>query len=212
MTVIYIILAVILAILLVLAIALVSPLFVRILYRETLEVYAGLSFVKIRIFPKKEKKQRRKSKSVKSAARKADEGDETKAGEKSGKSSGGRTNSPKEKKSVKDTLLLITDLIKSFLDVMGKRATFKVDVLKAVVSRPDAADTAVQFALCQGAVSTLLALSSEFSKSKINSENVIVTPDFITGKSSLEADISLSAPAGSLLFGILAGYLRNISR
>lgn len=211
MTVIYIILAIILAILLVLAIVLMSPLFVRIVYGDTLEVYAGISFVKIRIFPKKEKKKK-KVKSVKTSARQEAVGNDTDTSKKAEKTSESVTKTQKDKNSVKDTLLLIVDLVKSVMDVMGKRATFTVDTLKVVVSKPDAADTAVQFALTQGAVSTLLALSSEFSKSKINSENVMVAPDFIAGKSSLEADISLSIPAGSLLFSIITGYLKNLSR
>ena len=45
-----------------LAAVLLSPLSVRIRYGQTLEVYAGLSFVKFKVFPKKEKKKKEKIK------------------------------------------------------------------------------------------------------------------------------------------------------
>ena len=219
MTVIYIILAVIPVLLLLLAVVLLLPLSVRIVFKEQLVVYAGISFVKIKVFPPKENKQKKK-KTNKKAHKKTDKKttlahEDAKTSSESAddkKTDMAKEQAKQEKKSIKDTLQLILDLVKSVFEVMGKRASLNIDELRVVVSRPDAADTAVQYALCQGIVSTILALASEFSKSKIKDENISVAPDFITEKSSLVADITMSVPSGALIFGIIKGYFINQTR
>lgn len=208
MTVLYIILAAILVLLLIFALVFASPLFVRVVYKEQLLVYAGISFVKIKVFPKKEKEQKRKKTAVKTTKKQTPhlETNEKKSANASTAHKGGQA---QKSKSVKETLSLILDIVKEVFSVMGKRAEIRIEALNVSVSKPDAADTAVQFGLCQGIVSTLLALSSEFSKAHINDKNISVVPDFISGKSSLMADITLKVPLGSLLFSVIKGFFKN---
>ena len=93
--------------------------------------------------------------------------------------------------------------------MLGKKAKIEIDELCVVVSKPDAADTAVQFGICNGIVVSLLALADSFGKAKIRHENISVSPDFILGKSTLCINITLSAPAGSILWSVVRGYLKN---
>lgn len=204
MVVLYVILALIAAAILLLALVLALPLCVRVVYKDTLSVYVGLSFIRIRILPKKEKKKKAKKKKTKIkqpeiSVHKGDvkENTDTQKAEQ------------KSKKPLSETLSLIFDIIKSFLDMMGKKSKIEIDELSVVVSKTDAADTAVQFGICNGIVTSLLVLTDGFGKAKIKSEKVSVCPDFISGKSTLSTDITLSAPTFSILWSVIRGYLRN---
>lgn len=204
----YVILAILSVILLLLLFVLFSPVSVRVKYDNGVEVVAGISFIKIRLVPGKEKKQKpqktKNAKKVKEEKKKPETAKEKKAEETSVKE--------KKKGSLKDTLTLIFDIVKSVLEMMGKKAKIKVDGLNVVVSKPDAADTAIQFGVCNGFVSTFLAFTSNFGKSEIKSENISVVPDFVTGKSKIDADITLSARTVSILLSLLKGYMKNQSK
>ena len=209
MVIVNIIVVLALVLVFVVAFTLFSPLSVRISYTDTLQVYASLSFIKIRLIPKKEKTKaaacRKKKKSTAKKTKKTVSSDSSKM-----------TNSEivketqkQSKKPLRETLGVILDIVKSFVEMLGKKATIRIDYLKVVVSKPDAADTAVQFGICNGIVISLLALTSGFGKSVIKDENISVSPDFISGKSSIETDITLSAPVRSLVWSILRGYLKS---
>lgn len=200
-------LAILAVILLLLLFVLLSPLSVRIKYKEVLEVYAGLSFIKIKLVPGKEKKQKKKK------VKKAEKVNKEKKKPEVPQEKNREASSVQEKKkgTIKDTLTLVFDLVKSVLEMMGKKAKIRVDGLNVVVSKPEAADTAIQFGICNGLVSTFLAFTSNFGKSQIKSENVSVVPDFVSGKSKIDADITLSARTGSILLSLLKGYMKNQS-
>lgn len=211
MTVLLVILAVLIAVAAVLSFVLLSPLWVRISYRQELCVVAGLSFIKFRILPaqkKKNKKNGRKKTKKKSNVTK----ESTPSSEKAKAPEISKNHKGKEKKDMPAILRLVLEIIKSLFDVMGKRAKITVDELYVTVSKPDAADTAVAFGICTGIVSNILAFTSNFGKSHINGEKVAVVPDFVLGKGSLEADITISVAAGSLLLSLVKGCFRGISR
>ncbi len=178
---------------------------VRIVYDEKLVLYGGISFVKIKLYPKKEnkkkeKKQKHKKKTVvnKAEAEKYDVNQKQADGEKDGAE--GQKNEEKaeeksKKKSVSETAAFIFDIIKLAGETFGKHGKIHIRRLAVNVSKPDAADTAVQFGIVCAAHSTALAACSLFGKAKIDKENVRVIPDFITGKSSLSADVQIGARA-----------------
>ena len=208
MTVLLVILAVLGAVLVLLAAAMLLPLSVRLRYAETLEVFAGVSFVKFKVFPKDkkeepEKEKKKKNLAVKSSPRKISEADKPKP------VLADKHDNKENKKSISDILKLVFEIIKSVFDVMGRRAKIRVDELKVVISKPDAADTAVQFGLCGGIVSNILAFTSNFAKADIKDENISLVPDFVTGKSSVRMDVTLSVTAGSLIVSIVKGYLKG---
>ena len=174
----------------------------RISYDKDVYIYAYLGFVKIKLHPKKEKcnkqsRLRKKDKKLTSKNLSCDDTEQKSAVQEQRKKSDKTQNkqSAQEKKSsdVADTVNFITDCIKKVLQFFGKRARIEVDRLELVVSKQEAADTAVQFGLACGAVSTVVALCSEFGSYRVNHKKVRVIPDFVTGKSSIAVDISISA-------------------
>lgn len=212
MTVLLVILAVVGIVAAMLAAVLLSPLSVRIRYGQTLEVYAGLSFVKFKVFPKKEKKKKEKIKTKKTPSAKAvPKTPKTRLADDNTKTAYEKTDGQKaNKKELSDTLKLVFEIIKSVFDVMGKRASIRIDELYAVISKPDAADTAVAFGLCGGILSNILAFTSNFRKAVINDKNIGIEPDFVTGKSRFSADITISIMAGALLYSLIRGYLKGV--
>lgn len=207
MTVLYIILAVVATIAVLLAFALASPLSVRIKYEESLEVFAGLSFVKLKVFPKKQKKKTGKKKKPKASPK-------LQSTSKSAPPASNNSGSTQKSKSssLKETLVLVLEIVKSVFDAFGKNAKIEIDMLKVIVSKPDAADTAIQFGLCGGIVSNILAFTSNFRKARVNDKNVFVEPDFITGKSSLAVDITVSITVWPLLVSLIKGYFKGIKK
>lgn len=214
MTVLLVILAVVGIVAAMLAAVLLSPLSVRIRYGQTLEVHAGLSFVKFKVFPKKEKKKKEKikTKTKKTPSAKAvPKTPKTRLADDNTKTAYEKTDGQKaNKKELSDTLKLVFEIIKSVFDVMGKRASIRIDELYAVISKPDAADTAVAFGLCGGILSNILAFTSNFRKAVINDKNIGIEPDFVTGKSRFSADITISIMAGALLYSLIRGYLKGV--
>ncbi len=210
-TVLYIILAVVAIASALLVFVLASPLSLRIRYVESLEVFAGLSFVKFKVFPKAEKQKKKQKKKVKKKAKTpAPKGKETESGSSRPQKNGTDIKTDAKKGSVKETLTLVLEIVKSVFDTFGKRTQISIDLLKVVISKPDAADTAIQFGLCTGIVSNLLAFTSNFRKASINEENILVEPDFITGKSSLELDITLKICTFFLVRSLIGGYIKGI--
>ena len=210
-TVLLVVLAVFAVIAAIVLFVLLSPLSVRIRYDEQLLVVAGFSFIKYKVVPKDGKNKKRHKQKKKEAAKKSPPAHDAVKTQKT-QSSNTSQAEKKAKKEISETLKLVFEIIKSLFDALGKHASIKIDSLNVVVSKPDAADTAVDFGICTGIVSNILAFTSGFKKSYINSENVSVVPDFVSGKGSLKIDITLSAPVHSLLFGLIKGYFRGISR
>lgn len=214
MTVLYVILAVVLLFVVLLLFVLLSPLSVRIIYEDGVIVKAGFSFIKIKVFPKKEKKE--KVKKVKKEKQKPEKPKSQKnnhdGSHTSEKDESSDCETPKEKSSLKDTITLVYDIVKSVFEMLGKRATIRIDALRVVVSKAEAADTAVQFGLCSGVLTSLLAFTSNFGKSIIKDDNVSIEPDFVSGKSRIELDITLSARVIFVISGLVRGYFKNQSR
>lgn len=214
MTVLIAVLAVVVLLAAILLFVFLAPLSVRILYDQSLEVYAGVSFLKFKVFPKTEKKKkskktRRKKAKTKAGATSSATPEDKSAETDAEKSADGRK---KTKAPLSETLGLVFEIIKSVFDVMGRRALIKIDMLEVTVACPEAAETAVKFGLCGGIVSNILAFTSNFGKAEIKDERVFVRPDFVSGKGSLRTDITLSVPAGSLVAGVIRGYLKGITR
>ena len=202
-----VIVAVVLVLVLLLLFVLLSPVSVRVRYRDTVSVHAGISFVRIKVFPRKEKKTpsvKRKKKQALQQEKKSTKKSSAHVYEK--QKDGG------EKSSAADTLTLVFDIVKAVFEMLGKHSKIRIDALKVTVAKDDAADTAVQFGVCSGIVSNILAFTSNFGTAVIKDENVRVEPDFVSGKSRFEADITLSVRALFLLSSLIKGYFANLSR
>lgn len=182
---------VIAALLALVAIVLVCRVSARISYAGKLYIDAYFGFLKFRLYPKekREKKKSKKSETGKKASKKSNNN----ANKTNENEQQAEKNTASKGVNISDTANFIADIIKKVLQFLGKRARIEVDSLELIVSKKEAADTAVQFGLACGAVSTAIALCSEFGSYRINHKKVCVIPDFITGKSSVAVDITLSS-------------------
>lgn len=196
-TVLAIILLILLSLLALALILLCLKLSVRIVYDGGPCVYAGISFIRIKLYPRKEKKK--KTKRVKARKKSSD----TEVPEKKNEALQSEKNQKKstfppehqnaeKKKTISETVEFIFDIIKKIGEAFGKHGKIYINRLLINVSRPEAADTAVQFGLVCSALSTGLALCGLFGKSVVKDDFVRATPDFITGKSSISADIKIA--------------------
>ena len=188
----FVILASIVAVLLVIVtLVLFCRVKIKIFYQNELYIDAYLGFVKFRLVPK-EQKEKQKQKKIRTTKKSKVKKQKTPA-KTQNETQKSAQNANKKTSEIGDTANFIADIIKKVLQFLGKRARIEVESLELVVSKKEAADTAVQFGLACGAVSTVMALCSEFGSYKINYEKVQVVPDFVTGKSSIAVDISLSS-------------------
>lgn len=211
MTFLNVIIAIFLVLILLFLALWLSPLWIRIRYVETFTVYAGLGPVRMKLYPSKEKEKKKKKPKKKKNQKTtpAEHRDEVQKEqhtevqnepiqrEKSDTQNKQTVKKGTQKKAddemgVKEVLDFVLDILTRVIDLFHKRAKIKIDALRVVVSKPDAADTAIQFGLCSGIVSSILAFTSNFGKSVIKDKNISVVPDFITGKSSVETDVTLS--------------------
>ncbi len=216
MTVLAIILCVLLG-LLALVFALLSlKLSIRIVYKDTLTVYGGISFVRIKLFPRKEKKIKHKKNANKTEKQPENTPAKAAPSKKDAQSTqDGKSENPQEgkKKGVSETVTFIFDIIKQLGTAFGTHGSINVNSFIVTVSKDDACDTAVSFGLMCSAMSAGLALCSLFGKSHINHDRVMTIPDFISGKSSLETDIKIGIRGIFILIAaikILIGkYMKN---
>lgn len=189
----------------------------RVVYRDALVLYAVAGMVKIKLYPRKEKEKKEKKKKKEKTETKRQNsslqnGEKTKEISDSEKNNNAATQDKdrkNKKKSVLETASLIFDIIKQAAETFGKHGKIHVRRLLITVSRSDAADTAVQFGLACAAQSAALASCSLFGKAKIDEENVAVTPDFITGKSSLEADVQIGVRAIHLACAAIKIFMKK---
>lgn len=202
--------AVVLAvILLILALILVLPAKINLRYVKELEVFVRVGKIKIRIYPGKEKKKKKK----KTAAKKSESSPKSRSSSDNG---GQEKKAPpphegaKKKKSLSDQLSFILDAVKKVMELLGNKGTVNVDRLTVTVAKENAAETAIQFGICCGIVSSALAFCSNFKNCRIDDDNVGVYPDFVSGQSEIQADISIGARVYSILacgIRILLSYL-----
>lgn len=195
MTVLWVILLVLLSFFALVFLLLLPKFSIRIIYDGSLSVYAGYSFIPIKLHPKKKKGKSKKSasgykfknKNAKKSPKKDMAKDNADAAYEKHKASHNQS-----KSSVLDTITFIFEIIKKTGEMFGKHGEITIKKLLISVGKEDACDTAVQFGLMCSVMSTGLALCSLFGRAGISHENVKVTPDFITGKSSASADVKIA--------------------
>ena len=212
----YILLAVIALIALVIAVIYFAPISARIIYDGKLRYCVRILFIRYTQYPKKEKKNRKKHKHKQSTVSEksettSDDGIKTS----SQKNTNEATNEDDEDfdlsglDSPKEALQLLIDMLKNLFDAIGDEGKIKIRKLMVTASKPDAADTAVLYGIYGGLVTTALAMASEFSKCRINEKNVGVIPDFATGKSKIDVDITISSRLVVVYGCLFRAYLKN---
>lgn len=206
------VIACVIAFLLALVLAILfTSLRVRVLYDKSLKVYAHFGLFKFRLYPKKEKQKNERQKPHSKKDSQIESIFVSGADKNAQRSQKGIESKNDNQENTLDTLKLIYETVKSLADMLGKSGKIQIRALKVSVSRPDAGDTAIQFGICHGAISGIIALTSLFGKSKICEKNIEVTPDFLSGKSKIYADIEIGAKTVFVLKSLIFTFISNSS-
>lgn len=210
MTFLNVFIAVLLCLAALVTILLTLPLSLRIKYCNGTNIFAGIGPAKFKVYPSKDKKKDKKKKAdVSKKTVSVSDSDSTETKKRSEAPQKTPSNDKGSELSAGEILEFAKDIIARVANLFSKRAKIRIDTLKVVVSKPDAADTAIQFGICSGIVSGILAFTSAFGKSVIKDKNISVEPDFISGKSRIETDITLSVRVCFVLLMLLKMLLED---
>ena len=206
------------ALALLLCLLLVMKFSVRLKYGEQNAVILGLGFVRINLTKLRQRREKKKKKPkiqslAKSLAKEqAEQGvnerpkEVTKGSVKNGSATTPAEKSQEEKdggigqmlkdfvkgKSLTENLALLKNILVQTSERFSKYASIKVKKLKDTDSCPEAADTAVLFGIANGVVCSIVGIIESFSMFSIEKGAVGVYQDYISGKSTFEADIHFS--------------------
>lgn len=175
------------------------PVRVTAYYEDTFEMYIKYGFIKIKLFPQKEKKKKDKPKKDKPKKDKTKK--EKSENDTSEKASTKKTDKPKSKKKnditnkeniflkfyrtqgFDATLQLIADALSATGGIFGsifKHFVFRELYLEMIVSGPDAAETAIKYGKISSAVFPAMGLLC--SKAKVRKYDIDISPDFLAVK------------------------------
>lgn len=190
---------VILGIVLLFALLLSLRIGICIMYSEDLTVYLKILFIKIRLFPKKEKKYR-PSRSDK----KKGKGDAT-----SDSRVKKKTVSHENKAPLSETLKTITEIVSTFARTFAKHLHVRLARIHVCVASGDAAQTAILYGAISGACACLIdALDSITNLDGMRRSSINIYADFLSEKCKADISITLSIS----VFGALATLSKTLFR
>lgn len=183
--------------------ALLLKISVNFVYEDTLLVYLKILFIKIQLFPAKEKKFNAK-KYEKKEKKKADRPTHIVKKKKP------HTNT---KPSLTENINLITDIIFEFLKTFSKHLHIKLAKIHIKVASPDAAQTAILYGAVSGSVAVLVdVLNGITNLDSLRNSSISVEPDFLSEKPEAKINISLSMRvygALAVLIKLLVRYIKH---
>lgn len=109
---------------------------------------------------------------------------------------------PKEKK-LTEKLTLVMNILLQTAQSFSKYATIRLRKFSVIVSCDTAADTAILFGIANSLVSSMLGICDSFRVFKTETGAVSVYQDYLSGKSTLILDISLSMRVFQVLLCLL---------
>lgn len=182
-------------------------------YDEELILSMKISFLKFQLVPKKmpgrnkltSKRYIKKLQSEIEAKKRKEEKKKEKKAKKALKK--------KKKKKEKMTFSSVMDLLKEcllLLDFTSGRISVKINDLSIAVSSDDAAKTAIEYGLITQGVTYLVALIREKTDYDTESDNnIIVTADYLSGKTVFTVDIGASMRVYNVLRVLIRGIRSN---
>ena len=198
---------------------------VRIGVDENFSLIAGVGFIKLRIFPAKEKKlklsdyridkyrKREEKKRLAAEKKKAKKAKKSAPAEQKAASQPAGKSVEKEKRDIPALLSKLTRVAGVFLKRFGKHLRIDLRKLNIIIATGDAAQTAIIYGAVIGAVQNLYALlvNSGTLRTTRKSE-LFVEPDFLSEKMRVEVDLRFSFMIWQLFdMAIRAGveFLKN---
>ncbi len=210
-----------------------SRVYVTFAYRtdggSSLTIDLSYLFFKLRLMPKKEKKvrikdysyknlqkkkRREEKKTEKAKAKKAKKAAVKKKTAGGGSGNGNKEVSSKQKKKNKSVVSAILEIRDLLFDVISRfPGKFRLDVNRLVISvgGKDAAATAVTYGVVTEAVGALLTLLESGIRLRRGGVNdIMITPDYLSGRIDADVKIRLSIKPASVLeiaFRFIVGYV-----
>ena len=178
---------------------------VRIGVDENFSLIAGVGFIKLRIFPAKEKKlklsdyridkfrKREEKKRLAAEKKKAKKAKKSAPAEQKAASQLAGKSVEKEKRDIPALISKLTRVAGVFLKRFGKHLRIDLRKLNIIIATGDAAQTAIIYGAVIGAVQNLYALlvNSGTLRTTKKSE-LFVEPDFLSEKMRVEVDLRFS--------------------
>lgn len=154
----------------------------HIIYKDDLNIYLKVLFIKYNIFPEKKKKFNKKDFSKKEKGKKSKP--DVVITEKSTK---------EKKPSLVDKISYIKEILSVFLKAFSKYLKIDLKTLHIVIASPDAAQTAITYGAISGIVAGIVELIDSYTNLKsLKEDSIIVKPDFTSENSEININISLS--------------------
>ncbi len=172
---------------------------INIVYSESVFVYLKILFIKIRLYPSRDKKSKsNKSKRNENAEQKKPRTVIKNVNE-----------SEDSERGLLESVKLITDILSTFLKAFSKYLHINLARVHIKIATFDAAKTAIMYGAVSGALACLLdTLDSITNLDKIKNSSVNVYTDYLSEK--CEADINITL--GISVFGALATLFKTLIR
>ena len=193
-------------------------------YDEGAALTLKILFVKIRLYPKKEKKHRKKSMSAKKAARIKDKLERKKAKKKAKKAEKKAKKRDGKKKTtpsdILETISTVAILVRQIVSNFVKYVRIKIVRIHVKIATGDAAQTAIAYgALTQG-INVLFPLLEDVKNfSMPKNRDIDIYPDFLSEDSEIELKLifslrvwQIAATALSTLYRLSKNSIKSLER
>ena len=186
------------------------PVGIRIKYDKAFTLYVNIGFIRRRLIPAKQKKirvsdysERKLEKQRKRQQRKAEKAEKKKkkksAGKKAEKKDSVLVSRLKHVDTAPDMIAQLCDMLSFTADKFAKRLNVKVFRLDAIIGSDNAAKTAILYGGACSAAGCISAFLDQHMKLKKRSgASINVSPDFLSEKSVVYADVSMSVRIGGI--------------
>lgn len=156
-------------------------------------------FIKIRLFPQKNKKFNAKKHDKKQNKKQDQPSTFIKD----------KALADKEKDELSSKILTVAETVKAFFTVFSGHLRVKLAKIHITVATSDAAKTAILYGVVSGAAACLVDLLDEITNlSRIKKSSIIIEPDFVSEKSNISINITLSIS----VFGALRTLVKTLFR
>ena len=210
-------LIVIISIIAVIAFLLSIKITLKIRYTDKLGVYLKIFFIKIKLYPKKEKKTRYPHSMSKRKAKKIR--DSLKNKPKKGKKKKKKTNKKENEEGEESTdmlsiLSIVSSFVKHFIKLFTRSIRLKASRIKIIVATEDAAKTAITYAAVTQAVNLFFPLIDNLKtvKKLPKGKDLSVSVDFLTEKPTLDIDLELYIRAGGALKAVCGAAINAFKK
>ena len=209
-------LIIILCIAVFIALLLSTKIILRIKYENSLVIYLRVLFVKIPLYPKKEKKKhyphsmsRRKAQKIKDSLSKKKK--KKKKADKKGEKEKGKK---EDKYDILSIISIITSFVKTFLKLFVRSARIKASKLHIIIASENAAKTAILYGAATQTTNVLFPmLESIKTFKKLPSEkDLSIETDFLVDKPSVKADITIYVRVGGILKAVIGAAIKAFKK